>query len=86
VFSFACSNHKASSVAPIEAPFSGAININIANEKELQKIPHIGPKNARDIIEYREQHGRFRRPEELLLIDGISDARFRSIRRMIVTE
>ena len=86
VFSFACANQKTAVVAPLESPIAGAININTASEQELQKIPHIGPKNARDIIEFREKHGRFRRPEQLLLIDGISDTRFRSIRRMIVTE
>jgi len=86
VFSFACADRKAVDTTPLEAPVAESVNINTANEQELQAIPHIGPKNARDIIEYREKHGRFRRPEQLLLIDGISDTRFRSIRRMIVTE
>ena len=86
MFSFACADRKTPVASPPEAPIAGAININTASESELQKIPHIGPKNARDIIEYREKHGRFRRPEQLLLIDGISDERFRSLRRMIVTD
>ncbi len=86
VLTFACGKAGVVDVRPFEAPAANAININTASMDELQTIPHIGPKNARDIIEYREKHGPFRRPEQLLLIDGISDDRFRKIRRMIVIE
>ena len=63
-----------------------AVNINIATEDELQKVPRIGPKLAKDIVEYRNQHGPFRRPEHLMLIQGISDQRFREIREFIRVE
>ncbi len=86
VLTFACGKAGVVDLRPTEAPAANAININTASIDELQTIPHIGPKNANDIIEYREKHGPFRRPEQLLLIDGISDDRFRKIRRMIVIE
>lgn len=38
---------------------------------------------AQKIIEHREKQGPFRRPEELMLIRGISDIRFRRIRHLI---
>lgn len=60
-----------------------AININTADNAELQRIPHIGEKLAADIIEFRKAHGPFRRPEHLLLINGISDRRFREIRHLV---
>lgn len=63
-----------------------AININTATAEELQQLPHIGAKKAAAIIEYRERRGRFRRPEELLLVDGISDKRFRAMRPLISVE
>lgn len=63
-----------------------AININTATLDELQRIPHIGEKLAAKIIEHRETNGRFRRAEHLMLIQGISDKRFRKIRPLVRVE
>ena len=63
-----------------------AININTATLDELQRIPHVGEKVASKIIEYRETNGPFRRVEHLMLIQGISDKRFRKIRPLVRVE
>ena len=63
-----------------------AININKANADELEKIPHIGHSLAERIIAHRERNGAFRRPEQLLLVQGISDRRFRELRHLIRVE
>ena len=63
-----------------------AININTATASDLTAIPSIGEKLAERIVEFRERNGRFQRPEDLLLVPGISDKRFREIRNMIRTE
>jgi competence ComEA-like helix-hairpin-helix protein len=63
-----------------------AIDINSASVQELEKLPHVGAKIAQRIVEHREKYGKFRRPEDLLLIDGISDERFREIRNYIKVE
>ena len=63
-----------------------AVNINTASPAELQKIPHIGEILAAKIVAYRETHGPFRRVEHLMLIDGISDKRFRKIRPLVRIE
>lgn len=63
-----------------------AININTATTEELTAIPNIGEILAQRIIEFRERNGRFQRPEDLLLVPGISDKRFREIRNMVRTE
>lgn len=70
-------------VATADEPRPEAININTATAEELQRLPHIGAKKAAAIIEYRERRGGFRRPEELMLVDGISDKRFRTLRPLI---
>ena len=62
------------------------ININTAAEDELQQLPHIGPKLAERIVTYREANGRFERIEELMMVDGVSDSRFRNMRHMISVE
>ncbi|MGC2238275.1 MAG: helix-hairpin-helix domain-containing protein [Pyrinomonadaceae bacterium] len=63
-----------------------AININTASASELEKLPHIGAKTAREIIKYRDNFGGFRKPEHLMLVRGISDERFRKMRNFIKVE
>ena len=60
-----------------------AVNINSAGAGELQKLPGIGRKTAEKIIRHRLKYGNFRRCEHLILVDGISDRRFRKIRNKI---
>ena len=62
------------------------MNINLANEAELMTLPHIGETLARRIVEFREHNGPFQTPEHLLLVDGISEKRFREIRPLIRTD
>jgi competence protein ComEA len=62
------------------------VNINTASQNELEKLPSVGESFARKIIEHREKHGKFRRAEHLLLIEGISDRKFRQIRNQIKVE
>lgn len=60
-----------------------AININTASVEELQRIPYIGEKLAVQIVDHRGKYGPFRKPEQLMLVHGISDSRFRKIREMV---
>lgn len=75
-------------VAPEQTETSNAetININTASRDELARIPHIGESTAELIIQFRETHGSFKRPEQLMQIRGVSDERFRRIRPLIRTE
>lgn len=66
---------------PQHAPF--VININAADATELQKLPHVGAVLAEKIIEHRKRYGPFRKPEHLLIIDGVSEKRFREFRQFI---
>ena len=49
------------------------IDLNTADEKELTKLPGIGKTLAARIVAYREEHGPFTCPEELLRVKGITD-------------
>lgn len=69
--------------SPTVAP---VININTASISELEKLPHIGEQTAQQIVEHREKFGRFRKPEYLLLVRGISDKKFRDIKNLIAVE
>jgi competence ComEA-like helix-hairpin-helix protein len=61
-------------------------DLNLASLSELERLPGIGFIAAQQIINYREQHGRFRQVEDLLEIPGISETLFEEIREHIFVE
>lgn len=63
-----------------------AININTASAGELEKLPRIGKEISQRIVEYREKYGAFRRPEELILVRGMSDKKFREMKNLVKVE
>ncbi|MFP4686785.1 MAG: ComEA family DNA-binding protein [bacterium] len=65
----------ASSSAP-----AGKININTADNNQLQKLTGIGPATARKIIEYREKHGHFSTLDDLSNVSGIGPVTVDNIR------
>ena len=70
---------------PPAANFS-AININTAGVAELEKLPRIGSETALKIVEHREKYGAFRRAENLILVEGMSDKKFRGLRSLVKVE
>lgn len=50
------------------------ININSANQTELQKVPGIGPVTASKIKAYRDANGAFTQIDQLLKVKGIGNA------------
>ena len=62
------------------------ININTANVQQLQTLPGIGPTLAQRIIDYREAHGPFTSPAQLILVEGIGEKRLADIIGLITTE
>ena len=63
-----------------------AVNLNTASRAELESLPLIGESFAQKITEHREKYGKFRRAEHLLLIEGMSDRKFRQISAQIKVE
>lgn len=51
----------------------GRIDINTAAAGTLTALPGIGPARAAAIVAWREEHGPFRCPEELLQVGGIGE-------------
>jgi competence ComEA-like helix-hairpin-helix protein len=62
------------------------VNVNTAGVEELVKLPGIGPGFAQRIVQYRQQHGPFRRIEDLMNVKGIAKKRFERIRERITTQ
>jgi competence protein ComEA len=62
------------------------IDINIANQSELESLPEIGPATALEIIAYREKNGAFRSIEEIENVPGIGPKTFEKIKDLITVE
>lgn len=62
------------------------VNINTADLTELTLLPGIGESRARDIIAYRNEYGKFTKPEDLLQIRGIGKATIEKLMPYIVFE
>ncbi|WP_052427401.1 helix-hairpin-helix domain-containing protein [Neobacillus niacini] len=61
----------------------GKMNLNKADESELQRLSGIGPSKAAAIIEYRETNGPFKSIEDLKNISGIGDKTFEKLKDLI---
>lgn len=62
----------------------GKINLNKADEAELQNLPGIGPAKAAAIIEYRNTSGPFKAVEDLKNISGIGEKTFEKLKDSVV--
>lgn len=62
---------------------SSKINLNKADETQLQTLPGIGPAKAAAIIEYRETNGPYKTIEDLKNISGIGDKTFEKLKDLI---
>ena len=65
---------------------TGTVNINTASLEELDTLPGIGPVKAAAIIAWREEHGPFRYPEQLLEVSGIGEKTLENLIDLIRTE
>lgn len=59
------------------------ININKANQAELEKLPGIGPSIALKIINYRNENGKFSSIDDLKKVSGIGENKFENIKAYI---
>lgn len=69
--------------ASIPAAQTGKINVNTASASLLQTLPNIGEILSQRIVDYREQHGAYTAPEDLLQVEGIGEKRLNEIRNYI---
>lgn len=60
------------------------VNINSASAPELQRLNGVGPAIAARIVEYRNTHGNFSSPEDLLNVRGIGKVKLEKMRKQIL--
>ena len=59
------------------------ININEANSNQLMNLSGIGESKAKDIIQYRDENGKFTTIEDIMNVKGIGEALFEKIKDYI---
>ena len=70
----------ASTLLPAGAiPLAQPIDLNAATATELMQLPRVGARTAARILAWRQQHGPFRRIEEVMLVKGIGEKQFRKL-------
>ncbi len=68
---------------PLELLPGEKLDLNSATAEELQKLPGIGDKLARAIVDFREQNGPYQTVEDLLQVPGIGEKRLAAIRDLV---
>ena len=59
------------------------ININSAEQIQLETLPGVGETTAKAIIAYREKSGGFAKIEDIMNVPGIKEGRFEALREFI---
>lgn len=62
------------------------VNINTADVNTLMTLDGVGRRVAERIVEYRQAHGPFKRPEEIRRVEGIGAGLWERNRGRIVVE
>lgn len=58
----------------------GLVNLNTANQAELESVPGIGPATARAILDYRNKNGPFKQVDDLIAVSGIGTKTLEKLR------
>ncbi len=58
---------------------SAKVNLNTGSVAEFDTLPGVGPVTAQRIVDWRTQHGRFSRVEELQEVEGIGPKSYAQI-------
>ncbi len=59
------------------------VNINVATQEQLELLPGIGSSTANKIVNYRNEHGKFKCIEDIKNVSGIGDSKFTKIKDLI---
>lgn len=76
---------KTNNEGMLEAESGGLmiVNLNTASKDELIMVSGIGPTLAERVIQFRAENGPFENAEDVMLVKGIGEAKFKKIQSMI---
>lgn len=65
---------------------SGVVNINSADAAQISLLPRVGMKAAQRVVDYRTEHGPFRKATDLMQVKGFGDKTFERINPYITVD
>ncbi|HKS24969.1 MAG TPA: helix-hairpin-helix domain-containing protein [Thermoanaerobaculia bacterium] len=65
---------------------NGVVNLNTADAVQLSMLPRIGVKAAQRIIDYRREHGLFKKTSDLMQVKGFGDKKYQSLSAYLTVE
>jgi len=74
---------------PVPAPaatISGIVNINTADGAQLALLPRVGAKAAQRILDYRKEHGNFKKTSDLMQVKGFGEKSFERLAAYVSVE
>ena len=60
-----------------------SVDINTADQTQLETLPGIGARTAQAIVDHREKNGSFKKIEELMNVKGIGEKSFLKLKPLI---
>ena len=82
----ALSPAAAETVSASTAVGADRININTADVKSLMTLTGVGRSLAEKIVKYRDEHGSFKRPQDLRKVEGVGETLWEKNRERIVVK
>ena len=68
---------------PAEPAADGPVDLNTAEQADLETLPGIGPELASRIIAYRQTIGAFVSKEQIMDVEGIGEKRYADMEQLI---
>ena len=65
---------------------SGVVNINTADASQLALLPRVGLKAAQRVVDYRTEHGPFKKSTDLMQVKGFGDKTYERISSYITVD
>ena len=76
----------ADSAPIVAAPVTGIVNLNTADAAQLAMLPRVGAKAAQRILDYRKEHGSFKKTSDLMQVKGFGEKSFERLAAYVTVE
>jgi competence protein ComEA len=68
------------------ATATGVVNLNTADGAQLAMLPRVGVKAAQRILDYRKEHGSFKKTSDLMQVKGFGEKSYERLAAYITID
>ncbi len=65
---------------------TGVVNLNTADGAQLAMLPRVGVKAAQRILDYRKEHGSFKKTSDLMQVKGFGEKSYERLAAYITID